>query len=104
MRLKLLFLFSITLIFMACQQQHAHKPDSPKKDSLKSDPVLDYFKSKEPNRKALEEEAKKRGIPFRKEENGVIYELHSFDEHTGMPIYYTTKAEQPTPTISPDRK
>lgn len=95
MKTKLLFsLLVLIFILSACQHTHANSSVSPKKDSVKSDPVLDYFKSKEPDRKALEEEAKKRGIPFRKEDNGVLYELQGFDEHTGMPIYYTTKASK----------
>lgn len=103
MKTNLLFVFSIVLILMSCQQQQVRKPASPKKDPAQSDTVMDYFKSKSLDKKALQEEAKKRGIPFRKEENGVIYELHSFDQYTGMPIYYTTKAAE-NPAVSPNKK
>lgn len=88
---KSIFLFLLLILTAACQQPPKKEEASQSEPDNKSDKVLDYFKSRQPTKEQLMAEAKKRNIPFRKEENGVIYELHSFDEHSGMPIYYTTK-------------
>ena len=91
---KSIFLFLLLILTATCQRPPKKEEASQSEPDNKSDKVLDYFKSRQPTKEQLMAEAKKRYIPFRKVENGVIYELHSFDEHTGMPIYYTTKGIQ----------
>ncbi len=104
-RIFLIIIVFLLLFIQSCHQQPKLNSTTVKKDSVQTDKVLDYFKSKEVSKEQLMEEAKKRNIPFRKEENGVIYELHSFDEHSGMPIYYTTKdGETQNPELSTGAK
>lgn len=98
---KSIFLLLFLILITACQQPPKKQEPKTSKSGKESDKVLDYFKSRQPTKEQLIAEAKRRNIPFRKEENGVIYELHSFDEHTGMPIYYTTKdIQNQTPELS----
>lgn len=58
-----------------------------------------YLNQGKMSREELMELAKKRNIPFRKETNGVIYELQGFDKQTGMPLYYSTGPAITTPIL-----
>lgn len=58
-----------------------------------------YLKQGKMSKEELMEEAKKRNIPFRKETNGVTYELQGFDKETGMPMYYSAGPAITTPAL-----
>ncbi|WOC52987.1 hypothetical protein BPO_2340 [Bergeyella porcorum] len=93
--------FMAGMLLLSCQSRkpntQANMNESNKKQadtaktSIKdqSELLKEYFKKKRPSREELMKMAKEKGIPYRKEENGKVYELQGFDGR-GMPIYYTT--------------
>ncbi|WP_274571961.1 hypothetical protein [Neisseria leonii] len=56
--------------------------------------LKEYLKKKKLSGEELMKTAKERGIPYRKEENGAVYELQGFDGK-GMPLYYSTMPASP---------
>lgn len=93
--------FMAGMLLLSCQSRkpntQANMNESNKKQadtaktSIKdqSELLKEYFKKKKPSREELMKMAKEKGIPYRQEENGKVYELQGFDDR-GMPIYYTT--------------